>query len=708
MQGRIFRLNSSRIGTALCATILAGLAVAVYWNARNAPFFFDDHAAILENWTIRDLQNLVAVLNPPATGSGVTGRPLVNASLALNYAWSGTSVRGYHLTNVGLHLAAALLLFGAIRRTLRIAPTLAFLRGSATVFALSIAALSVSHPLQTESVTCIIQRTEVLVSVFYLLCLYAFIRYTEGSSKGWGFTAVAAAFAGMASKEVMVSAPVLVFLYDRAFVAGSFREAWSLRKQLHLGIAASWLLLAFLVLGMGGTRGEAAGFGLGAASWTYALKQCEAIILYLKLTFWPHPLVVFYGTDVISDPRAVWPQIFVLSGLLLASGYAWWRNSPWGFLGAWFFAILAPSSSIVPLVTQTVSEHRMYLAIVAPLIAVVAGVWRCGGHRGLATIVPAVLAFALLSSSRNRDYRSDLSIWNDTVAKVPTNARARVNLGAALKAVGQLEAARAQFEAASSLDPSNVEALNNLATLAIETGKPGNAVALCRAALELRPKFALAHNNLGLALFQLGAVDQAIPHLRQALSLRREFPEAHTNLAAALLATGDVSGARSHAATAVRLRPSLAMAHFQLGNAFFRENEVSAAQNAWEQALRLDPNFAAAHSNLGGLYYRGGDISRAVQHFLAAVRAEPGFVDARNNLASGYAQLGRTEEAIAEYEALLRLNPDYLDAYLNLSGVLFRTGRTAAARDVIGRGLQRRPNEPQLQRALADLNALKR
>ena len=112
----------------------------------------------------------------------------------------------------------------------------------------------------------------------------------------------------MASKEVMVSAPLIVLLYDRTFLAGTFRAAWNQRRRLYLGLAGTWLILIALLAGTGGTRGEGAGFGLGVSWWAYALKQCEAIVGYLKLSLWPHPLIIDYGTDVITEPFKVLPE----------------------------------------------------------------------------------------------------------------------------------------------------------------------------------------------------------------------------------------------------------------------------------------------------------------------------------------------------------------------------------------------------------------
>ena len=663
----------------IAAGILAAAGFAVYANSLRVPFFFDDPLAILDNPTIRNLTALGDVLMPPNNGSGVTGRPLVNLSLAINHALGGSNPVGYHAGNILLHICAGLALFGLVRRTL-MSPVLRDHLGEAALpVAFLTAGLWMLHPLQTESVTCVIQRTELLVGVFYLLTLYSFTRATAERSPLWPALAIAACFAGMASKEVMVSAPLIVLLYDRTFVAGSFAEAWRRRRGIYLGLAASWLLLGFLVAGAGGARGEAAGFSVGVTWWSYALKQCEAIVLYLRLTAWPNPLVVFYGTEVVTHPAEVWPHALLLIALVTATCWAAWRRPKLGFAGLWFFAILAPSSSVVPLVTQTVSEHRMYLPLVAPLVLGVSGLYLALGRRAYAIAALAALSLGLASRARNTDYRSELSIWTDTVAKVPRNARAHINLGAVHAAAGHRAAALASYQTALRLEPNSPDALNNIATIAIETGRPGDAIEPCRAALRLRPKHALAHNNLGTALVQTGQPAAGAEHLRTALSLISDFPEAHCNLASAYLALGDPTKAIAHAERALALRPNFALAHFHLASALIQTNQTDRAIVALQAALRLQPDYAEAHSNLGSLLYRAGNPAGAIPHFEAALRINPTFGDARSNLASALLQTGRTEEAVSHYRSALQLSPNHIPTHSNLALALLRLGRNAEA-----------------------------
>ena len=282
------------------ALVAAGLIVlatlAAYSNSFAGPFVFDDELSIPSNMTIRQLWPIWKPLCPPNHGETVSGRPLLNLSLAIDYAISRLDVWSYHATNLAIHILAALLLFGILRRTFLL-PAMRDRWGAAAVpLALTIALVWAVHPLQTESVTYIIQRAESLFGLFYLLTLYCFVRGV-GSSRAmlWYAVCVVACLLGMASKEVMVSAPLMVLLYDRTFVAGSFREAWRRRYGLYLALAGTWLLLGWLVA-WSGTRGSSAGFGIGVGCWEYLGTQFGAILNYLKLCVWPHPLVFYYGT----------------------------------------------------------------------------------------------------------------------------------------------------------------------------------------------------------------------------------------------------------------------------------------------------------------------------------------------------------------------------------------------------------------------------
>lgn len=586
----------------LAGSLLMLATLFAYGNSLTGPFIFDDKPAIIDNPTIRQLWPLTDALNPPAIGSGVTGRPIVNLSLALNLAISGEASWSYHAFNLITHGLAGLALFGLVRRTLQTPGRPEYLKSEAAPLAAAVAVLWLLHPLQTESVTSIIQRTESLMGLFYLLTLYGFIRGVQSPRPtGWLGLSIACCLLGMGTKEVMVSAPLLVLLYDRTFVAGTFHAAWQQRRGYYLGLAATWLLLGWLLLKGGGTRGDAAGFGLGVTPWTYALTQCKAIGLYLKLTLWPQPLVFDYGTAVVHSLAEVWPQALLLIVLTTSTVMALWRRPVIGFLGAAFFAILAPSSSVVPLVSQTIAEHRMYLPLAAVIALLIVAVGARFGRITTWIAVAIALLFVVLTLRRNRDYHSELAIWTDTVTKLPDNARARVNLAEILINTGQPTQALEHASEAVRLRPGYPEAQTNLGIALAQTGRSTEALLPCRTAIDLNPRYARGHSNLAVVLAQLGQLPEAIQHLQEALRLAPESPDVgalRINLGNALLKAGRLSEAIAQYTAVLELAPTSIETRYRLGIALGLSNRLREAEVQMQAVLNLQPDHAGARGAL--------------------------------------------------------------------------------------------------------------
>jgi hypothetical protein len=358
------------------AALIVVAGFLAYWNSFSGPFVFDDVASVVENQQIREWWHVGGLLTSERE-LPVAGRPLVNASFALNYALGGLDVRGYHAWNVAVHLVCALLVFGLVRLTLQ-QPALRHRFGARALdLAFAVALLWALHPLNTEAVDYVTQRTESMMALFYLATLVASSRAaTEESRRRWPIAAVALCAAGMACKESMVTAPVMVAMYDRAFVFRSFKEAFARRWPLYAGLAATWVLLALLLLG--GARVHSAGFSAGVGVWTYLLNQTVMIVRYIYLAIWPWSLVSNYGWPASLTLADVLPQAAVVCALLAATLVAMFRWPALGFAGCWFFLTLAPTSSVVPIATEVGAERRMYLPLVALIaLAVVGGaaVW---------------------------------------------------------------------------------------------------------------------------------------------------------------------------------------------------------------------------------------------------------------------------------------------------------------------------------------------
>ncbi len=616
--------------------VVSGIAVAAlaaYHNTFSVPLLLDDEKAIRANPSIRHLVAPGSVLLPP--DSVITaGRPLLNLSLALNYSLGGVSVTGYHAFNLVVHMLAGITLFGFVRRTLRLAGLRQKFGDAALLLAFAIGLVWTLHPIQTESVTYVSQRAESMMGLCYLLTLYFFLRAAESpAARLWPVLTVTACALGMMTKEAMVSAPVIVLMYDRAFVAGSFREALRRRGWIHLGLGTTWLVLAALMAASSGRLAGGAGYGTAFSWWTYALTESKAVITYLKLLLWPDPLVFDYGPDLMIDRAAeAAPYLVLLLLLLTLTGVAWRRWPGLGFLGMWFFLILAPTSSIVPVIHQPMAESRLYLPSAAIVALVILGLYSAVGRKGLLISLPAIaITLGFLTFRRNADYRDEISIWSDTISKFPNNSRAHNNLGKALAAVpGRLPDAISQFEAALKINPGYAEANDNLGSaLARLPGRLPDAISFYEAALRSNPRDAEAQNNLGVAYTRMpGRLPDAIARFESALRINPDFAEAHNNLGNVL---GGVPG---------RLPDAIAQ---------------------YESAVRINPEYAEAHYNLGVTLENATDrLPDAISHFETALRINPDFAEAHFNLGNALLRAGgRSQEARSQFEAALRLRPDW-------------------------------------------------
>ncbi len=600
--------------------VCAGLYA--YHNSLRVPFTFDDLTAIQNNPTIR---RLWSALSPPggdspwSRGYAVTGRPVVNFSLAVNYALGGLNVWGYHVVNVALHILNALVLYGVVRRTL-VRPSLRDRYGDeACWLALAVALIWVVHPLGTESVTYITQRTELLMALFFLLTLYCVIQGVESSHPvSWYAAAVVSAGLGIGSKEVTVVAPLVVLAYDRLFLSKSFQETFRQRGGLYAGLAGTWVI--FAALGLRRVAPDITYLGSRQVTpWDYAKTQSGVIVHYLRLSFWPDPLVADYADwPLAGSLTTVLPWALVVMTLLGATAWAFHRRLQLAFLGVWFFLILAPSSSFYPLVTEVVAERRMYL----PLAGVVALVV-LGGHMALAetwrrlrwqpgrqrvvevvALLAMVATLAPLTVRRNEDYRSEVSFWSDVVAKRPNNARAHYNLGNALERQRKPDEAIAHYAEAIRIEPNYLIAHNNLGIALASQGRLDEAIAHYAEALRLNPKFATAHNNLGIALARQGRLDEAIAHYAEALRINPNYAQAHHNLATDLATQGKLKEAIAHYAEALRIAPG-ADAHYSLGITLARDGRTQEAIRHLEAALKLKPGFQQARRALAGLTSSG-------------------------------------------------------------------------------------------------------
>lgn len=510
----------------MAVVVLAG--GLAYSSSFDGVFVADDEDAIVRNESIR---LLTTALVPPRETTAA-GRPVLNLSFALNYAIGGIDPWGYHAVNLAIHLCAAVALFGVVRRTLTAPAVNARFGAAATALAFAVALLWVVHPLTTPAVTYVVQRAESLTGLLFLLTMYAALRAQEGGgrTRWWTWGAIAACALGMATKEVMVVAPLVVALW--LWILYPEVPLFDRRQRTLLGgLACTWIVLAALVATT--PRGESVGFSIGG--WTplsYMHTQAEVVVHYLRLALYPDPLVFMY-----SWPPASWggivPEFLLLGTLAALTLVLTMMRHAAALPGLWFFLILAPSSSLLPIATEVAAEHRMYLplaAVIAVIVMACAAVARSRPAIGGAVVCAFALVLGARTHARNQDYHSIEALMRDTVENSPSNLRARVIYGGHLLGLERYGEAEAQLRVATTL-PERVPAEQGLV--------------------------AAAHMYLGSSLAGQGKLDEAIPHLRKALELSPALSETHALLGEAYAAQGRLEESASSFARAVELMPDV-------------------------------------------------------------------------------------------------------------------------------------------------------
>jgi tetratricopeptide (TPR) repeat protein len=648
----------------LVPLLITFAGMAAYASSLHGAFVFDDEPGILENPRLRHLWPLAGIVRGSL-------RPLADFTFALNYAIGGLTPLGYHAVNVALHLGAALLLYGLLRRT----------PGTARL-ALPASLLWVVHPLTTQAVTYLIQRAEILAAMATLGTLYALIRSAASPRPGrWHALAVASCALGMLSKPVAVSAPLLALAYDRTFLAGSVRGALRQRGTLYLGLAATWGLLAFLAAASPPDAEPTFGFRLAVVTpLQYVATQPGVILHYLRLSLWPHPLVIDYGWPAAVTLRAWLLPTLLVAALIGVTLRLFHRRQPAGFFGVWILLCLAPSSGIIP-IADLIFEHRMYLALAGVLCLVVLAAQRVLAHRGLAAglLCAGIVALGTLTARRNLDYRSNIALWRDAVVKRPGNGRAHTNLGFALQEEHRLDDAVAQYAEGIRLGPPQLKAHSNLALALSELNRLEEAATHCQAALRIRPNDATAHLNCGVVRHRQGRLPEAIAHYEESLRLRPDDEQTHTNLGMVLAQLGRLPEAIAHFEESLRLAPAYADAHVELANALARQGRRAEAIPHYAAALRLRDDRAATRLNFGVVLYEEERFAEAAAQDEAALRLDPSSADAYNNLGNALVALGRFEEAMGRFAEAIRINPAHAQAHYNLGNTLAREGRREEA-----------------------------
>jgi protein O-mannosyl-transferase len=685
----------------LFGLFLVAVTLIAYGPAWRAGFIWDDDVYVTQNplLTAPDgLRQIWFSLQSPSQYF-----PLTYTTFYVERALWGFHPLGYHLVNLLLHAANALLVWRVLARLRLPGAWLA-----AAIFAL--------HPVQVESVAWITERKNVLMAFFFLLTLLAWIRFIdEKTARPWRFYVLALVFYALAlfGKTTACTLPAALLLI---LWLGKMPINWRRLAQVAPFVAMG--------IGMGlvtmwweryhqGTQGKL--FEMGAVE--RVLVANRALWFYAGKLLWPANLAFSYPhwTISASDLGAyVWVLATAVLGLVI------WRTRRWAgrsveVAAVYFAATLSPMLGFIMLYTfryTFVADHYQYLACIGPMALAAAGM-----EAGLGRLAwrkpflqPALCAALLLTLGaltwkQCGMYANNKTLWQTTVRLSPNSWMAQYNLGNAFRLEDRMDEAFLHYQKAFEINPDNAEFHNNLGIVLLQNGRVKEAITQYREALQIDPNFAEAHYNLGNIFLKKGRVDEAITQFRQALQIKPDFAEAHYNLGNALLQMGKVDEGIFHYRKALEINPAYAEARNNLGSALLQKGGVDEAISQYQEALHINPGYADAHRNLGLALARKGRLDEAITHFQQALKIRPDFAGAHVNLGNVLLQKGRLDEAISQYQEALQIDPDNGDAQNNTGNVLLQKGNMNEAIAHFQKALQLQPANSGFQNNLAWLLA---
>jgi tetratricopeptide (TPR) repeat protein len=541
----------------------------LYGNTLHSPFALDDYHNILANKPIRITEISYAKLKEVGQKSLLVNRPVANISLALNYYFHQYNVKGYHLFNIAVHILTGILLYIFVRKTLLLLQNKS--RNEAKWIAFIASLLWLVHPLQTQSVTYIIQRMNSLAALFYLLSfvLYIMARTTPGAMKKFilAICSVSAGLLAIGSKENAVILPAFILLYEWYF----FQNLQFKFKKHHYLIIA--VLLTFSIgaafFYLGNNPFESIIIGYGGRDFTLQerlLTQLRVVVFYISLIFLPYPSRMTLEHDFLISNSLFTPLttftslifigILCYSVLLLAK-----KERLLSFCILWFLGNLLIESTIIPL--EIIFEHRTYLP---SMLIILLGILVI--HRMIMSLRTKVILVCLVTLfftswtyARNSIWQDELSLWADIAQKAPNKSRAQMNLGIILSKENRMD----------------------------------ESLVYLKRAVQLDPNYDLAHYSLGDALMKQNKFIQASEAYAKGLQLKPDNPLTRFNLAKALAASGKHANALFHYRLVAGKDPFINhQIYYHMGNSLYQLKRYDEALISYNKALRTKSDFYEA------------------------------------------------------------------------------------------------------------------
>jgi len=607
------------------------MGLLAFYGTLHSPFHYDDLHAIVENPHIKDLgkfQEKVGIQN-------VFNRSVLLLSFSINQHFGELEVFGYHLINILIHILTSILWFFLVKKLLCIEPIeKRFLKENLPLLCSSIHLL---NPLNIQAVTYISSRSSLLATFFYLLAFYILVHIKnqdkERTSKFkiliFVFLFLIILFLGFATKEIVVSFPLMAITFLWLSTTQENRKNLIPQIAFILFILISFLAYRYLqqgnlfLLKADPTSGETNRF-------LYLLNQIQVVVGYYLLKLLApfslnfEPDIVLYKTWFHWDwfvslivLLSIWIAIFKQNSVLIKFG------------AVWFFITLLPTSSFIPL-KQLATEHRTYLPSLG--FSLILG-WiflNLKSHRIISQVlfIIFILLISLLTLNRSLDFRSEISLWEDTAKKSPRKALVQNNLATAYMGAEELEKAKAALHTALSIEPSQIDSHVNLGHIAGRKKNWKMAIEKFDLGIALGTKKADTFYYSGFARNNLGKYEEAIPYFKKAITIK----------------------------------PFNADYHFDLGNSYQNLNQFDDALLHFRKALEIDPSHYKAHNNIGKIFWNIGELDKAEFEFRKVLRINSVVPTIHNNLAAIYLKKGEFKKAIPHLETLLNLQPKNVNA----------------------------------------------
>jgi|WetSurMetagenome_2_1015567.scaffolds.fasta_scaffold00689_17 protein O-mannosyl-transferase len=676
--------------------LIALLGFLVYSNTFSAPFVLDDDVNIVHNPIIKsfDAFHNISLPSsahiPPTVLSLFKTRIIGYFTFALNYRLNGLDVAGYHIFNLATHIINALLVYWLIILTFR-TPFMSRYRDAGSncaILAFLTALLFVCHPLQTGAVTYIVQRFASLATMFYLLALVLYINYRL-HPEGWTkyavyILAVSSAVAGMLTKEISFTLPVVIAMYEFMFFEGKIRSRIVPLIPLFLTMTIIPLLLSTIFDSFDSTRLASAGT---MSRLEYLFTQFTVLMVYLRLLFVPANQNLDYDYPLfhsLFDPTVFLSLICLILILGLALLFlhrsrvenddaVYLRFAAFGIF--WFFITLSVESSIIP-IDDLIFEHRMYLPSVGCFIAVVMTFYllinrllmrKLYMNLFVSLFILIIVSLSGAAYARNAVWNSNITLFKDVADKSPLKPRAHRSLGFAYLQQNLIDEAIKELQIAIRLKPDDSDAFNNLGLAYYKASRFDDAIREFSVALKLNQSNPKVTTNLGIAYMRQKRFDFAKYYLEQAIKTNPEYLIAHLNLGLLFETEGDMDKAAQEYLYVSQHNPGIIDIHYYLGVGFINKGDYKSAINKFGIVIKIRPDHAQALYNLGFAYMKQNRLPEAAEAIRNAIRLQPDMALLHYSLGLVYKQQKQPQKAAEELETALKLQPDYGEAQKELT-----------------------------------------